>query len=259
MGAINCQDGANQGICSRHQIKGYPTIMWFGSEKYDKPEVYNGARTGKALDEYALAHIPSYVSHKLTGATLPEFITSSSLPSVVLLTSSSSVSAMYKALSRTYRDRYTFGQIAEKTAGFDALKSQYGVRTLPALVVIHGDHAQLYNGAMKLKEMGEWLKKLATTLKKESTKSTSGSGNSSKKDTSGSSGDKAAPVKELVPLLTAAHVAKITESSSGYTVIILIDTTIVPATYVIPYHSLTFVCIHVCCVVRQSIDPLQQS
>lgn len=197
--------------------------MWFGSEKYGTPEVYQGQRTAKALDEYAMSRIPSYVTNKLTAATLPGFLSSSSLPCVVLLSSSASVSPMYKALSRTYRDRFTFGQVAEKTAAFDTVKTKYGVKSLPSLLVINDasddTKPQVYNGPMKLKDISEWLKKLAASSKK------AGGKKDAKKDDIKPAATSAKDVKELIPLLTSEHISAIQEST-GYTVILFVDTSI---------------------------------
>lgn len=86
-------------------------------------------------------------------------------------------------------------------------------------VYIDGDDSspQLYSGAMKLKDMSDWLKKLSSSSKKAA---------AGKKASSTSATDDATATKKtktvkeevsLVPLLAASHIEAIQESS-GYTI-----------------------------------------
>jgi protein disulfide-isomerase A6 len=39
LGAVDCDDADNKGLCSKYDVKGFPTIKVFGEEK-DKPSDY---------------------------------------------------------------------------------------------------------------------------------------------------------------------------------------------------------------------------
>lgn len=67
---IDCTDGANQPICEKHEIKGYPTLKLFKAGKF--VENYQQHRTAVAM----LAYINSQIEEKAPRPVRGGFVTS---------------------------------------------------------------------------------------------------------------------------------------------------------------------------------------
>ena len=65
-----------QSLCQRFNVQGFPTILFFGSDK-ENPSPYEGPRSASGIEEFALdslaENIPSPEVYELTG---PVFATS---------------------------------------------------------------------------------------------------------------------------------------------------------------------------------------
>eukprot|EP00213_Chloropicon_mariensis_P006212 CAMPEP_0197471920 /NCGR_PEP_ID=MMETSP1309-20131121/2979_1 /TAXON_ID=464262 /ORGANISM="Genus nov. species nov., Strain RCC998" /LENGTH=603 /DNA_ID=CAMNT_0043010047 /DNA_START=142 /DNA_END=1953 /DNA_ORIENTATION=+ len=69
-GAVNCDDASNKAVCSEYDIKGFPTIKYFGP-KGKAPIPYSGPRDAKALAEYATRRAKGKSEPKATPKTPP--------------------------------------------------------------------------------------------------------------------------------------------------------------------------------------------
>lgn len=45
LGAVNCDDGDNKGICGKYDVKGFPTIKYFGEDKQSPSDYQQVGRT----------------------------------------------------------------------------------------------------------------------------------------------------------------------------------------------------------------------
>mmetsp|Transcript_40968 Transcript_40968/g.122313 ORF Transcript_40968/g.122313 Transcript_40968/m.122313 type:complete len:484 (-) Transcript_40968:459-1910(-) len=177
VGAVNCEE--HKSLCQKHGIKGYPTIKGFVD---GKAKTYSGDRSAKALHEWTMSLLPSYVTlvkdrHGLDGllascgagggrrgggGSSGGVAKASWDACVVLLTDKDKTPASFKALSNTYQGRVALGEVRLPAA--QAVADMLGVPAgspLPVAVAIcNGDLnlLQRYNGDMK----GEALKRFIT-------------------------------------------------------------------------------------------------
>ncbi|CAG8446443.1 16454_t:CDS:2 [Dentiscutata erythropus] len=149
--AVNCDDEANRRICGSYDVQGFPTIKLFPSKPIEdenvvgkftkKPKDYLGARTAKAIVDYALPEIPSFVhtisnSYSISRAlTMDEFFSkeNDTISKVVLFTNKDQTTPLYKALSCEFHNRLIFGEVKEKES---AIAEKFGVNKFPKLFVI---------------------------------------------------------------------------------------------------------------------------
>ncbi|CAG8678627.1 1892_t:CDS:2, partial [Dentiscutata heterogama] len=149
--AVNCDDEANRRICATYDVQGFPTIKLFPSKPIEdenvvgrftkKPKDYLGARTAKAIVDFALPEIPSFVhiisnSYSISRAlTMDEFFSkeNDTLSKVVLFTNKDQTTPLYKALSCEFHNRLIFGEVKEKES---AIAEKFGVDKFPKLFVI---------------------------------------------------------------------------------------------------------------------------
>lgn len=144
LGAVDCDDAGNKGLCSKYDVKGFPTIKVFGEEK-DKPSDYQQAREASAIVSFVKeAAGPGAASSKLVAAlTYLEtywFLHEDRTPKVLLLTQGEKggrAPAWLASLAVKYKD----GKVKTVKFGHADVDAQpqiakrLGVESFPALVV----------------------------------------------------------------------------------------------------------------------------
>lgn len=160
MGAVNCDAGS--ALCQKHGVQGYPTIMAFVNGK--AAGEYSGERSAGAIKTWALGLVPNHVTTLNKQQQVDEFLrrcggsgsgSGKQKPRadwgacVLLFTAKHETSPLALSLANQYRDKLAFGEVR---GGNAALGSAFGVKTLPALLVVcNGDAAtrEAYSGDMK--------------------------------------------------------------------------------------------------------------
>ena len=99
-------------------IKGFPTILFFGSEQtpnphrpglpWKNPQPYQGQRTASAIASYATSQLPDFVMKQ----NLDKFF-GSKLDKVLLFSDKKKTTNVYKALALEFRDRLVFAQVQD--------------------------------------------------------------------------------------------------------------------------------------------------
>lgn len=90
---------AEQSVCAKYGVQGYPTIKLF---KNKKPIDYNGGRDAKSMVSFATSNIKSSVEKIKDEAGLEKFLAKNpSLPHLLLF-SEKDPSTLYQALSMKY-------------------------------------------------------------------------------------------------------------------------------------------------------------
>jgi len=148
----------------RFGVKGFPTIKVFASsvggkaEKKKAAQDYNGARTAKALIDYATTLLPSKNVAKIDSLGAFEKL-DSSLPRVLLFSEKATSPPMFTAMSLEFHQRASFGFV-KKTAS--EVVSKYGVAAFPTVVLVPaGEEATpvTYAGDLKPDLFLNFLKK----------------------------------------------------------------------------------------------------
>jgi len=160
VGAVNCDDQANQPICGQYGIKGFPTIKLFpgtykvkANKQIEKnPIDYNGARTAAAIAKFGLSHLTSHVT--VVGKKNEEAFFKSELTKVLLFTDKPKTSDLYKALSCDFKGRLALGEVRKSEAD---LVERFGVTKFPTLLVVKGEERTVYSGKLQHKAIHDFL------------------------------------------------------------------------------------------------------
>ncbi|KAJ8654702.1 protein disulfide-isomerase domain [Lichtheimia ornata] len=152
LGAVNCDEDTNRGLCAQYEIKGFPTIKVFQPEKKrdkrtgqlaKRAQDYPGARDARSIIDYMLAWQPSQVrfikadsskAKSKKSMTMDDFFATenATLPKAVLFTDRSTTSALYKYLSVEYGGRMLLGEVKKSEK---ALIKQFGINKFPTLFI----------------------------------------------------------------------------------------------------------------------------
>jgi len=157
--AVNCD--AQQALCQGQKIKGYPTIRAFKAGKWIE---YKGDRSAGSIKDWALALLPTDVIKIVSKAPqLEEFLNLSGGgggavkgansarwgAGVILFTSKSETSALYKSLAMRYKGKLAFGEVRSSNA---ELSKRFGVTSYPTLIAVCGGDEKavvMYTDEMK--------------------------------------------------------------------------------------------------------------
>eukprot|EP01122_Echinamoeba_exundans_P013504 TRINITY_DN5902_c0_g6_i1.p1 TRINITY_DN5902_c0_g6~~TRINITY_DN5902_c0_g6_i1.p1 ORF type:complete len:397 (+),score=83.74 TRINITY_DN5902_c0_g6_i1:382-1572(+) len=146
-----------QSLASKYGIRGYPTIKLF-KPAASAPEDYNGQRTVGAMSDFVLQSIPNHVM-SLTAPSISKFWSHSpsSAPRVILFTSKTSTSPLYKAKAMEYSKKAVFGEIRNSAK---ELCEKYGVDTFPTLIMLPSEDAEpiRFEGTINADSISSWLK-----------------------------------------------------------------------------------------------------
>ncbi|KAJ1968497.1 hypothetical protein IWQ62_001207 [Dispira parvispora] len=180
VGAVNCDESANQALCAGYDVKGYPTVKLFPSKKNSKtkkkvPTDYVGERKRQPMREYALTYVPNMVvavkaGTKASGdksvipksATLEDFIAHEAHTAKVLLfTDKLAVTPLYKGLGIKLHRRMLLGWVPK---GEKSIQEQFNIKSFPSLLVFPKglvDDYQVYDGPVTFDALVEYLKPFA--------------------------------------------------------------------------------------------------
>ncbi|RGB36375.1 hypothetical protein C1646_697398 [Rhizophagus diaphanus] len=177
--AIDCDDQSNRNVCSAYDVKGFPTIKLFPSQAVPdkknpgsflkKPKDYNGARTVKAIVEFALSEIPSFVQPisdknptKKT-LTMDEFLAkdNNTLSKIILFTNKEKTTHLYKALSVEFHNRLLLGEVRQKES---EVVERFNIKKFPTLIAIDiktGESTEYTAEKFNYENLAKFLNKFA--------------------------------------------------------------------------------------------------
>ncbi|KAK9464276.1 thioredoxin-like protein [Lipomyces arxii] len=163
--AVRCDDKANEPLCSKYQVKGYPTLKIFrpNPKTPGKPmmENYQGERKAKSIVDTVLGRIANRVK-RLRAIDLDSWFQETDLPYVLLFTNKAATPPMYKTLAIDFASTANFGIIknSEKVA-----VEKYKVSKYPTLIVFHFDNGEWikeqYGGSQKKEALYEFVGRFA--------------------------------------------------------------------------------------------------
>lgn len=125
--AVNCDQEYNKPLCSKYKISGFPTLTVFRPPKYDPnskskvykhaTDTYNGERSLKSMYSHLTSHIKNYVKkfQSLKSDTTKNwFDQNESFNKVLLISSNSQISPLYKSLAIDFIDTHKFSMLTLK-------------------------------------------------------------------------------------------------------------------------------------------------
>jgi len=152
IGKVDCT--AHQAICSKYDVKGYPTIKCF-SEKGKNVVDYQQARQASAIVRFATEQIPDRIARVKDEAALEKFLEKNpERPHVLLFSSKPEVSPLVKSLAVKFGSKLLCGQ-AKK--GVKELEEKYNVQSFPTILAITGENIVTFDGAVSSQALGAWL------------------------------------------------------------------------------------------------------
>lgn len=174
--AVNCDEQRNRPLCSKYNVKGFPTIVVFRPPKYAPgkqisaksrhvPETYNGQRSLKAMADFVLSRMKNYVKTIHGAKSLVPFLdTSSTRYKVVLLTKTGRLSPLYKTIAIDFLGSVSFGYLKiDSPAALSSVELDIPVselESLPVLLLWDSEKKTFskYSGLLKKKlEIEEWI------------------------------------------------------------------------------------------------------
>ncbi|EAN32636.1 Thioredoxin family protein [Theileria parva strain Muguga] len=155
--AVNCTDHSLKSLCKSELGEEYSTPAFKVYPKLPMPPFdFKKPLVKEDVKRELLKHLPSNVERVEIGM-LAHFMTKHELmPKVLLFSDKEHPSYVYKALSNAFHKKLLLGFVdANKHPD---LKKEYGVKSLPAMVVIKPNgKPQKYKGEFKYLPMFEWL------------------------------------------------------------------------------------------------------
>lgn len=160
--AVNCRQ--QRQTCKDASVDQFPAMRWFGEDKKQPPEIFEGTINNKALGKWANSMMQDYSTLLKEKHDLRQFLDNAKGPAVVLFSDKSSTPPMWKALSREYNNRASLGTIlgCDKTGVFKTpLQREYDVK-IPQIVRLDpldeiGKIAEKYALPMKKETLSLWL------------------------------------------------------------------------------------------------------
>lgn len=158
--AVNCDE--QKSLCQSQGVRGYPTIKAYNGRWLD----YNGDRSASSIRDWGLSLLPSsHISVINKDEELDKFLKSIGSGSskakwgvgILLFSSKSQTSALYKSLSLRYKSKISFGEVRKSAA---KIFEKFQVKTSPAVVAVCGgdEHTTVrYDGEMKNSQLVRWL------------------------------------------------------------------------------------------------------
>ncbi|ESX00186.1 hypothetical protein KL918_004976 [Ogataea parapolymorpha] len=142
--AVNCDLPENKKLCNEYRIEGFPTILVFRPPKWTgkitkknghSSEIYRGERIASKLTEFVKGRVKNYVK-RINARNIASFVAPEDKPRVLLLTSKTSISPMFKALAIDFLGSLEFGYLTVTDEIRSEVETYIDVKRLPQIVVI---------------------------------------------------------------------------------------------------------------------------
>ncbi|TIA87179.1 hypothetical protein E3P99_03331 [Wallemia hederae] len=159
---VDCDNDMNRSLCSKYQVRGFPTIKSFTRGKKAPPRDYNGERTSAAISEWAGSQVRNLVSRLSDFDAVEKWLKNDeNSPHILVYTNKATTSTLLKALAQQFPGA-KFG-IMKSTSRNKDVKDALGLNgelTSPAVYIINDgslEGAEKYQGKLKFKALKEWL------------------------------------------------------------------------------------------------------
>ncbi|KAH3661866.1 hypothetical protein OGAPHI_006045 [Ogataea philodendri] len=153
--AVDCNEDANKPLCNKYKIEGFPTVLvfrapiWSGKNERKSthvPDQFRGERTATQLLDFVKGRVRNYVK-RVSPNNISKFLSPNDKPRVLLLTSKTSVSPMFKSVAIDYLGKVELGYITVNDKNRDVVAQHLDIAKLPQIVIIDKDGNQnVYEG-----------------------------------------------------------------------------------------------------------------
>lgn len=169
---VNCRK--QRDLCGNANIKDFPAVRWFPENPKKDPEIYEGLVSAKLLGKYLADQLPDHSTVFQEKRLMKEWIDNQQLPIVVLFTDKKETPPLWKALSREFKGRVSFGTVVrcDKNGVFKTeIQREFDVY-IPAVAQIDplkalGGIKEKFSSSMKKETLALWLQKIKMSFIKE--------------------------------------------------------------------------------------------
>jgi len=167
MGAVDCGEKEEEGLCGKYEIKGFPSIKVFGKDK-EKPTDYNGGRDADSLVNFVKQENGAdggSASSKLVPPVnyldMYEFIHAEKVAKVLVFPAEGKPTPSWiRMLASKYKDgknkKIQFGE-AVWNATDTKISQKFAIKETPCIQIVFAKHYTSYDGEFNKKELKEFL------------------------------------------------------------------------------------------------------
>lgn len=161
--AINCKK--DEEICEEFDVRSTPLIVYF-PENSQSEEVYRGIKKWEDIFKFGASRMQSFV-RVINSNNYGDFITENSHQhKVILFTQRKSTPPLFKALSKHFKDKLSFGEIRQSEK---ELAQRFEINVFPSILVISDAENYKgikYEGVLKRDALEKFLNQYAYAAKK---------------------------------------------------------------------------------------------
>ncbi len=163
-GAVNCK--SDEEICEEFSVRDTPKILYFPDD--GKEEItYDGELTWESMFKYGTSRMQNFV-RVINKDNYNDFISNNpSQYHVILFTSKKKTPPLFKALSKHFLGKLSFGEIRE---GEKELCNRFNINKFPSLFVITDEEdfkGELYDGELSRDHIQKFLNNFAYKKKEQ--------------------------------------------------------------------------------------------
>ena len=161
--AINCKK--DEEICEEFDLRSTPIIVYF-PENSQQEEIYKGNKKWEDIFKFGSSKMQSFVRNLNSGNYADFLAENPALHKILLFTQRKSTPPLFKALSKHFKNKLSFGEIrsSEKELG-----QKFGITAFPSVVVISdGENFKgtNYEGNLTRDSLDKFLNQYAYSQKK---------------------------------------------------------------------------------------------
>lgn len=169
--SVNCK--FDEEICEEFNIRSTPLVVYF-PESSENEEVYRGIKKWEEIFKFGAVKMQSFV-RSINSGNYGDFITSNPTQhKIILFTSRKSTPPLFKALSKHFNSKLSFGEIRQSEK---ELVDKFDVKKFPTVMVLSEPESYKgisYDGALNRDNLEKFLNQFAyQSIKVEKTASVS--------------------------------------------------------------------------------------
>lgn len=158
-GAINC--ASDQELCEEFTVYSYPTIFFFSENSSDPEEKYEDVKNPDKLFNFGAARMQNFV-RVVNNDNYGDFINANpSQTKVLLFTARRTTPPLFKALSKHFKDKLSFGEIRQSES---ELLKNFDNRKFPSIMVLtdpENYRGVMFEGTFKRDDLNRFLREYA--------------------------------------------------------------------------------------------------
>lgn len=155
MAAIDCLE--DEELCEEFTVYSTPKILVFQESYSDDGAAFTGKIDHKSLLSFSTSKMQSFVSI-VTSENFDNFMANQPQKHhVILFTERKSTAPLYKALSKSYKDKLVFGETRQSDT---VLIEKFKITSFPILLVITDSNefkGDIYQGEFNIDQMNKFL------------------------------------------------------------------------------------------------------